>query len=94
MKMSTQKSLEDFASHLNWATLGRPEDMERFWDFVIAAYRNNDPDIALDDFLARVKYFQPKEENMIVIKKRLNFLIFLFSKYEDGITLLKKIEKV
>ena len=40
-----------FASHASWRTVGLAPDMERFYRFVIAAHRNGEGDIALDEFL-------------------------------------------
>ena len=91
----TKRSLKDFATQMNWAALGHPNDVERFWNFIIFAYRHGDHKISLDEFMAVVTLAdQTKKDNAnrTYLKKRLNFLIFLFGKYEDGIKLLQKFE--
>ena len=96
MSPETKKLLADFASQINWGTLGHPDDTERFLDFIIAAYGNAEYDISLDEFLDVVHAHTKSEaitHDQKLVKKRLNFLLFLFSKYEDGIKLLRKSEE-
>jgi hypothetical protein len=89
MSPQTKATLEEFASKINWGVVGHPEDMERFFKFVIAAYKTGERDISLDEF---VDVFKSKAPHEIDPKKRLNFEMFLHSKYEDGIKLLRSFE--
>lgn len=94
MSPETKKLFLDFAKHLHWNELGHPGDMDAFWDVVIAAYRNEETDISLDDFLEVMKTTDERaERDPGVMKKRVAFLMFLYNKYEDGMMLLKKFEK-
>jgi len=91
MSPETKRLLEQFAAHANWGTVGHPSDMERFWDFVISAYRNGEHNISLDEFLDVVGH--TKNEESVQKKKRdLASKMFLFGKYEDGIKLLRNFE--
>ena len=93
LSQKTKKSLEDFAAHVRWGALGHPDDTERFWDFVISAYRNGDHQISMDEFLNVIDACTEKGEgarDVKFMKKRVNFLVLLFGKYEDGIKLLRK----
>lgn len=96
MSPATKKSLADFATKIHWGALGHPDDVERFLDFIISAYHNNEHNISLDEFLDAVDTHTKKKvvpHDPKFVKKRLNFLLFLFSKYEDGIKLLHKFEE-
>lgn len=91
----TKKSLEVFATHMHWGALGHPDDTERFWDFVISAYRNGDEHISLDEFLNVIDGSTKKGEvprDVKFMKKRVNFLVLLFGKYEEGIRILRKFD--
>ena len=95
MTTETKTLLEKFSALMKVDALGHPNDMDRFFDFIIFAYRNNERAISLDDFLEVVGVHTVNGEtirDVKVIKKRLNFLMFLFSKYEDGMKLLSKFE--
>jgi hypothetical protein len=65
--------------------------MERFRDFVIAAYRNGDESITLDEFLEIVSTHE-NGESIHDAKKRLNLEMYLFGIYEDGVKLLRRFE--
>jgi len=98
MFSETKKLLEQFATQANWGTLGNPVDMERFWNFVIAAYRNNEQNISLAEFLRAVGAPKISKEAGRDIKffnkrKELSAKMFMFHKYEDGIKLLHQFEK-
>lgn len=93
--LGTEKILKKFASKANWNMPGLHEDIERFSDFIISAFRNSEYDISLDEFLESVTI--KREGNKLDLparnydkKKILASKIFMFSKYEDGISLLQK----
>lgn len=95
MSPETQKLLEKFSSLANWGTPGNPEDMERFSDFVISAYRKGEHDISLDEFLDVVNSQIRKRgdaEDLKTRKRDLASKMFMWSKYEDAIRLLLKFE--
>ncbi len=70
MSPATKQLLKHFAAKANWITAGNSADTDRFFDFVIAAYRAGEHDISRDDILAIVR---PKsdgdESNVSVVKK-------------------------
>lgn len=97
MSSETKKLLEKFAAHAHWGTAGLPDDMKRFWDFVISAYRNGEYNISLDEFLDIVNAPTRGKETTDDIKfsdrkRELASKMFMFSKYEDGIRLLSTFE--
>jgi len=96
MTPATRKLLQGFATLANWNALGNPVDMERFWDFVISAYRNAEHDISLDEFLDVVGHAKGKEDahgiKFFNKKRDLAAKMFMYRKYEDGVTLLRKFE--
>ena len=93
MSPATQKALEEFAGKINWGIPGHSSDMERLWNFVISAYRHGEYDISVDEFLAVVDPLtkSPNQSEQFG-KKRIGFLMFMYSKYEDGINLLSQFE--
>lgn len=95
MSPETKHALEKFAVLANWGTVGHPLAMERFWDFVILAYRGGERDISLDEFL-EVVGSQTKdaksERDVQKRKKELGAKMYMFGKYEDGMKLLSKFE--
>jgi hypothetical protein len=94
MKDSSKKLFEKFIQNANWKMIGLSPDMERFWDFVISAYRNDEHDISQDEFLdvisASVK--PATSTNLANQKTELASKMVMFNKYEDGIKLLGKFE--
>lgn len=77
MKNETLEKLKNWASNNNWRS-AHPLDEERFWLFVIEAYKNEDALISEDDFFQILKKFYPDEE----------ILTDYYIKYENGIDLL------
>ncbi|MDP2704936.1 MAG: hypothetical protein U1D31_02215 [Patescibacteria group bacterium] len=98
MSSETKKLLEKFAANANWRMPGCSKDMERFWDFVISAYRHGEHNISLDEFLgtldtnAKSKEI-PDESKFSEKKKKVSYKMFMFSTYENGIELLRKFEE-
>lgn len=95
MSRETKKLLEKFSDRANWGTPGNPNDMERFWNFVIFAYRKGENDISFDEFLDVVGSQTKNKEgaqDMKTKKRELAFKMFAWSKYEDGIKLLRTFE--
>lgn len=97
MSPKTKKLLGEFAGVTNWNDVVFQGDPEKFWDFVIFAYKNGDRDISLDEFLdvinANINRAIPEEEmDFSDKKKELASKMFMFNKYEDGIKLLLKFE--
>lgn len=90
----TKKLLEKFALLANWSVPGNPPDIERFWDFVVCAYRNKEHDISLDEFLDIINT-QTKDggQDLKTKKRELSSKMLMFSKYEDGIKLLRRFER-
>ncbi len=82
MNPSTKEKLELWANNNNWS-LPHPLDKERFWGFVIEAYRNGDDEIPEDEFYAFLSNFYNDEDTLT------NYYI----KYEDGIDLLHSYDK-
>ena len=62
MKQKIQQKLELFAKLNNWQ-MPHPLDMERFYEFVIEAYRNGDMEISKDKFLEVVRPFYKMNED-------------------------------
>lgn len=95
MSPETKKLLLKFCDHANWSVPGNPSDTERFWDFVISAYRKGEHNISLDEFLDVIGSQTKNKEgtrDMKTKKRELASKMFMFSKYEDGIKLLCKFE--
>lgn len=91
----TQKLLKKFAAKADWSLPGNPADMEKFWDFVISAYQKGEHDITLNEFLRVINDENKNGTDALEInparkKRELAAKMFMFSKYEDGIRLLKK----
>lgn len=83
MKKETQQKLELFAKLNNWQ-MPHPQDMERFYGFVIEAYNNGDTEISRDKFLEVVRPFCKMNEDELT-----KWII----KFENGIELLKVYNK-
>ncbi len=82
MKTNVLEKLEAWASNNNWS-VSHPLDDECFWEFVIEAYKNGDTSIHEDDFYGAIfKYYTDEDA-----------LTKYYTKYEDGITLLKQYSK-
>jgi hypothetical protein len=79
MKDNTKKKLNSFVKHNNWQ-MPHPLDMERFYSFIIEAYKNGDTQITADDFSEIIKPVCNINEEELH-----EWLI----KYENGIELLK-----
>ncbi len=81
MKESTRAALRSFSQISTWHTTHWADD-ERFMDFIIEAYRNNDFSIDTDSF----------REEFGEIGKHLEEKFFeLYIQYEQGIALLRRI---
>lgn len=97
MSPETKKLLEHFAANANWGALGNPIDMERFWEFVISAYRHGEHDISLNEFIQLVGPQSKSKEDVSGKKfsnkqRDLTARVMMFNKYEDGIKLLSQFE--
>lgn len=79
---NTKEKLQLWAEDNNWSA-AHPLDMERFWDFVIEAYRNNDHSITEEEFYTIVSSFYNDED----------VLTDFYIKYENGIELLRRYNK-
>lgn len=90
ISLETRALLERFAQGANWKTSMWASDMELFFDFVIAAYRNGEHAISQDVFLDIVK--EVSKKNVSGIERELASKVFMFHKYEEGIALLKKFD--
>jgi len=83
MEKITQYKLELFAKLNNWQ-MPHPLDMERFYEFIIEAYKNGDTEISRDKFLEIVNPFYKMNENEMD-----KWII----KFENGIELLRVYKK-
>ena len=79
MNDNTKKKLKLFAHNNNWTT-SHPLDMERFYQFIIEAYRTGDINIARDEFLEVIEPIHKMDDEELS-----EWMI----KYEQGIELLK-----
>lgn len=82
MTKTVLEKLELWASNNNWS-LSHPLDSERFWDFVIEAFRNGDLAIPEDDFYGTIVKHCSDEDA----------LTESYIRYENGIALLKQYAK-
>ena len=82
MKNSTQKYFDSFALSCNWG-VPHPLDMEKFWRFVIGAYKNGEKSLSAEEFLKSVptRKFDQKELDEWVVR------------FEQGIALLEVLNK-
>lgn len=83
MQDNTRQKLKVFAENNNW-DLTHPSDMERFYEFIIEAYKNRDMEISRDEFLEVINHIYEMNED------ELGKLII---KFENGIGLLKVYNK-
>ncbi|HEY4515097.1 MAG TPA: hypothetical protein VJJ22_02970 [Candidatus Paceibacterota bacterium] len=82
MKTSVLEKLDLWASNNNWG-VSHPSDDERFWSFVIEAFKSGDTSIPEDDFYgAIVKYYADED-----------ILTKYYTKFENGIELLRQFVK-
>ena len=79
MNSKTKDKLHAWAVSNNWSSR-HPSDMERFWDFVIEAYKNGDVAIKGEEFYGFLSSFYQDEDT----------LIDFYIKYENGIELLRE----
>ncbi len=80
MKETTREKLKSFAACNDWAS-PRPNDMERFWGFVIEAFNNGEHNILFNEFWGVIcDHFHNKD----------TILNEWFPKYFDGIELLRQ----
>lgn len=82
MKKNVSAKLELWASNNNWM-LSHPLDNERFWDFVIEAFKNEEHEITEDDFYGKLVSYCSDED---VLTKS-------YVRYQNGIELLKRFNK-
>lgn len=82
MNETTKEKLVKWAESNNWS-LSHPLDDERFWDFVIEAYKNGDVAIPEAEFYGLVSGYYNDEDT----------LTDFYIKYENGIELLKQYDK-
>lgn len=93
MSPETKSKLEKFCQNTKWGSSGDLPNMQTFWDYVIAAYHNNDRCISLQDFLKVINEYSELETDDLQIKKKiLASKMYLFTKYEDGMKLLGKFD--
>jgi len=79
MNTPTKEKLRIWAENNNWSN-SHPLDEERFWDFVIEAYRNGDKEILENEFYSFLLSFYEDEDT----------LTEYYLKYKDGIELLSR----
>jgi hypothetical protein len=79
MTEASREALKKFGALANWGDM-HPLDMERFWDFVIVAFKNGDQHILFEEFEAVISEYSRRED----------ITRSMFAKYEDGIELLQK----
>lgn len=80
MNILTREELDIFHRSTNFGTYGHPDDIERFENFIISAYNNEDVNIS-------------KEEFTIILQENCNrndIISTLYERYSDGISLLIK----
>lgn len=96
MSPETKQSLEHFAANIHWGAFGNPGDLDRFLEFILAAYRNDDHAITFDAFSdiidAHAENKGPGSDKQFISKK-IAFTMLMFDKYKDGIKLLSKFDK-
>lgn len=83
MQDNTRQKLRLFTENNNW-DLTHPSDMERFYEFIIEAYKNNDLEISRDEFLEVINPIYRMTEDELEKWK---------SRFENGIGLLKVYNK-
>ncbi len=83
MKIEVSEKLDNWAKNNNWSS-SHPQDGERFWDFVIEAFKRGDHAIAEEDFYrALVGYYNDED-----------VLTDMYIKYENGVELLRQFTKM
>lgn len=82
MKTNVSQKLEIWASNNNWS-VSHPLDDERFWDFVIEAYKSEDTSIPEDDFYGIISKYYSDEDT----------LTEYYIKYQNSIELLTQFTK-
>lgn len=93
MSPATHQSLEHFAANIHWGAFGNPDDLDRFLDFVLAAYQNGDHSIPFDSFSVVIDTHAqtiPAAQEKQFIQKKIAFTMMLFDNYKSGIKLLGK----
>ncbi len=82
MENSTKQYFNTFASSCNW-TVPHPLDMEKFWRFVIEAYKNGERSLSEEEFsqLVPTREFDQEELDEWIVC------------FEHGIDLLEVLEK-
>ncbi|MCK4387018.1 MAG: hypothetical protein KAV41_02985 [Candidatus Pacebacteria bacterium] len=80
MKKTTKEKLSYFTDVDTWSS-NHGSDDERFFDFIIEAYRNNDYSISMDDYLSVFSNLNNSLEE--IARKK-------YSVYEHGIALLRR----
>ena len=82
MENSTKQYFNTFASSCNW-TVPHPLDMEKFWRFVIEAYKNGERSLSEEEFsqLVPTREFDQEELDTWIIN------------FDHGIDLLEVLEK-
>ncbi len=82
MKNSTKQRFDAFALSCNW-TVPHPLDMERFWRFVIEAYKNDEKSLSEEEFsqLVPTRKFDQEELDEWLVR------------FEQGIALLEVLDK-
>ncbi len=63
MENSTKEYFDSFASSCNW-TVPHPADMERFWRFVIEAYKNDEKSLSDQEFSELVPAYDFTQEQL------------------------------
>lgn len=77
MKQATKQKLQYWVENGNFS--GHPRDTERFFDFIVEAYRNGDTSISLDEFSEVVG------DRLKDGKIKAGF----YTRYDEGVELLK-----
>lgn len=76
----TREVLKHFTNIDTWHT-GHPNDADRFYDFIVTAYRNGDFEVSVEEF----------EDSFPNINAHLQeYVDKLYIEYETGIAILRK----
>lgn len=62
MQKETEEKLRYFIKQETWYTR-HPSDLERFYQFVAEAYKNNDMEISFDEFFGIIEKIQNNSKN-------------------------------
>ncbi len=82
MQKETEEKFRDFISRETWYTANQT-DRDKFYQFIVEAYKNGDTDVSFDEFFRFIKEIQKNGDNFEEQARD------HYSKYETGIEILK-----